>query len=267
MKKSTVTFPNIDPSRMINEIGPFDIIGDVHGCYDELCTLLNELGFFCDEEKHTVRCENGRTLIFLGDLCDRGPKNIEVLRLVIDMVHQGIAYCVIGNHDYKLLRTLMGGSTQLLHGLEKTVEQVLSQDVCFVNTVISFLSTLPSHMILDHGKLVVAHAGLKEEFHGKETKSIRNLCMYGETTGETDEHDFPVRIPWANCYQGSALVVYGHSPTFNIKSVNNTYCIDTGCVFGGKLTAFRYPETKIVQVDAIRKHYEPALSYNLTQLL
>jgi len=231
-----------------NENGPFDIIGDVHGCYDELCDLLKKLGYPRDDRK----------IIFLGDLCDRGPKNVEVLRLVMNIVQAGTAYCIAGNHDVKLLKKLRGSDVQISHGLNKTIEQLSVQSEDFVEEVKDFLDGLISHYVFDNGKLVVAHAGLKEKYHGRGSARVRDFCLYGDTTGETDEYGLPVRLPWANEYRGRATVIYGHTPTPDVEAINGTFCIDTGCVFGGKLTAFRYPEKEIVQIDAKQEYYAPA---------
>jgi len=239
------------------ESGPFDIIGDIHGCYDELCALLDKLGYSID----TVNCAAippvGRKAVFLGDLCDRGPKNMEALRLVMNMVHGGNAYCVAGNHDAKLLRKLRGANVQISHGLDKTVEQLNAQSSEFVSKAKIFLGGLISHYVFDGGKLVVAHAGLKEKYQGRSSGRVRDFCLYGDTTGETDEYGLPVRLAWANEYRGKAAVVYGHTPTPDAEAVNNTYCIDTGCVFGGKLTCLRYPEREIIQVAAKQEYYAP----------
>ena len=240
------------------EKGPFDIIGDVHGCYDELCTLLDKLGYTVDKEKYTAVPPENRRAIFLGDLCDRGPNNIEVLRLVMGMVGSGSAYCIAGNHDVKLLKKLRGSNVQLTHGLDKTVEQLVAQSEEFVAEVKSFLDGLISHYVFDGGKLVVAHAGLKEKYQGRGSGRVRDFCLYGDTTGETDEYGLPVRLPWANEYRGKAMVIFGHTPTPDVEAINNTFCIDTGCVFGGKLTAYRYSERETVQVEAAREYYAPA---------
>ena len=239
------------------ETGPFDIIGDVHGCYDELCSLLEKLDYSVDKEKHLATPPEGRKAILLGDLCDRGPDNIGVLRLVMNMVQSGEAYCVIGNHDAKLLKKLRGSKVQLSHGLESTITQLSAQSEEFVAEVKTFLDNLISHYVFDDGKLVVAHAGIKEKFQGRGSGRVRDFCLYGDTTGETDEYGLPVRLPWANEYRGRALVVYGHTPTPEVEAVNNTFCIDTGCVFGGKLTALQYPEKEIIQVDATMEYYAP----------
>ena len=232
--------------------GPFDIIGDIHGCYDELCELLYKLGYVNGIHP------DGRTAVFLGDLCDRGPKNVEVLHLVMNMVQTGNAYCVIGNHDRKLLRHLSGAKVQLTHGLEITAQQLASQSEDFIAEAKTFLDSLVGYYIFDQGKLAVAHAGIIEKYQGRASGRIRDFCLYGDTTGETDEYGLPVRLPWANDYRGKATVVYGHTPSPTVEAVNNTFCIDTGCVFGGKLTAFRYPEKEIVQVDAKQEYYAPA---------
>ena len=239
------------------ETGPFDIIGDVHGCYDELCALLEKLGYSVDKEKNTVLPPEGRRAIFLGDLCDRGPKNVEVISLVMNMTRSDAAYCLAGNHDVKLLKKLRGANVKLTHGLDKTVTQLANQSEEFVAEVKGFLDSLISHYVFDGGELVVAHAGLKEKLQGRGSGRVREFCLYGDTTGETDEYGLPVRMPWANEYRGKAMVVFGHTPTPNVEAINNTFCIDTGCVFGGKLTAFRYPEKEIVQVEAAKEYYAP----------
>ena len=240
-----------------DEPGPFDIIGDVHGCYDELCALLEKLGYAVDKDNHRAAPPEGRTAVFVGDLCDRGPKNVDVLRLVMSMTGSGAAYCVAGNHDVKLLRKLKGSDVQLTHGLDVTVAELQAQPPEFVDEVIRFLDGLLSHYVFDNGKLVVSHAGLIEKYQGRASGRVRSFCLYGDTTGETDEYGLPVRLPWARDYRSAALVVYGHMAVPEVEMINNTVCIDTGCVFGGKLTGFRYPEKQIVQVPADKEYYAP----------
>jgi len=180
-----------------------------------------------------------------------------VLRIVMNMVQAGSAYCLIGNHDDKLLRHLRGFSVKTTHGLDKTVGEIDNQSEEFVAEVKTFLDSLISHFVFDDGRLVVSHAGIKEKYQGRGSGRVRAFCLFGDTTGETDEYGLPVRLPWANEYRGKALVVYGHTPTPEVSVVNNTFCIDTGCVFGGKLSAFRYPEKEIVQIDAQQEYYAP----------
>ncbi|MDL2319281.1 polynucleotide kinase-phosphatase [Eubacteriales bacterium OttesenSCG-928-A19] len=241
-----------------DEHGPFDIIGDVHGCYDELCALLAQMGYTVDIDAHTATPPQGRRALFLGDLCDRGPKNVDVLRLVMNMAEAGQALCISGNHDAKLVRKLRTGKGQLTHGMDLTMEQLEDEPSEFVEKVTAFLDGLISHYVLDDGKLVVSHAGLKEKYQGRSSGRVRSFCLYGDTTGESDEFGLPVRLPWAEDYRGKARVVFGHTPSAEVESINNTYCIDTGCVFGGKLTAYRYPEGDIVQEQAKEQYCEPA---------
>lgn len=237
--------------------GKFDIIGDVHGCYEELVELLTKLNYkwekVSDDGKNyglIVTHPLGRRVIFVGDLVDRGPDSPAVLRLVMSMVCSGIAYCVCGNHDFKLKRKLEGRNVKLTHGLAETMEQLEGESPAFMQQLEKFLKRLPSHYVFDEGKLVVAHAGLKESMHGRTSGAVRNFCMFGDTTGKLDEQGLPIRLNWAADYCGKAMVVYGHTPVYEAQWENNTIDIDTGCVFGHQLTALRYPERELLAVDA-----------------
>ena len=247
-----------------HETGPFDIIGDIHGCYEELVELLEKLDYRIEAapevtDTHGIRVEPpaGRRAIFLGDLVDRGPNSPAVLRLVMSMVHTGAALCVPGNHDVKLLKYLSGKNVQLKHGLAETVEQLATETDAFRAQVREFLYSLVSHYVLDDGKLVVAHAGLREEMQGRASGAVRSFCLYGETSGEIDEFGLPVRHDWAAEYRGTARVVYGHTPVPRAEWLNRTIDIDTGCCFGGALTALRYPEEELISVPAKRVYCEP----------
>ncbi|MFF3570644.1 polynucleotide kinase-phosphatase [Nocardia jiangxiensis] len=242
--------------------GPFDVIGDVHGCRAELETLLGELGYALrrDESGRPVdaRHPDGRTAVFVGDLVDRGPDTPGVLRLVMGMVEAGHALCVTGNHEYKLVRALDGRKVTIAHGLAESLAQLDQEDDEFRRAAHDFCRGLIGHYVLDGGDLVVAHAGLEQQYHGRASGRVRQFAMYGETTGETDEFGLPVRYPWAEDYRGRATVLYGHTPTTELRWVNNTLCLDTGAVFGGRLTALRYPEREPVSVPAQQVWCEPA---------
>jgi hypothetical protein len=247
-----------DPSRcdLRDVSGPFDIIGDVHGCAGELETLLTRLGYGIawtgspGSHHVTVTAPGGRRAVFVGDFVDRGPRAPDVMRIVMSMVESGAAFAVPGNHDEKFARWLDGRDVKPTHGLDRTIAQFEAEPPEFRPRVRAFLRTLPIHLWLDAGALAVAHAGIKEEMLGRSDGDVRRFCLYGDTEGKTDKFGLPVRYHWAATYRGSTAVVYGHTPVPEADWVNNTICIDTGCCFGGKLTALRWPERETVTVDA-----------------
>jgi polynucleotide kinase-phosphatase len=255
----------ITRERLLNdfrsETGPFDVIGDIHGCRSELETLLSALGYAIerDAEGRPVDATHGdgRKVVFLGDLVDRGPDTPGVLRLAMGMVRNGHALAVPGNHEDKLVRALRGRKVQTSHGLAESLTQLAAEGADFRREAEQFADGLVSHLVLDKGNLVVAHAGLIAAYQGRASGRVRSFALYGDTTGETDEYGLPVRLPWAEDYRGKAMVLYGHTPTLEPEWVNNTMCLDTGCVFGGKLTALRYPEREVVFVPAEQVWYEP----------
>lgn len=242
-----------------DDLGPFDIIGDVHGCADELEALLDRLGYVVEWQGRDVRVTPpiGRKVVFVGDLVDRGPRTPDAIRIAMAMVEAGSALAVQGNHDQKLLRWMNGRDVKIAHGLQASIDQLSVEEDAFKVRVKTFLDELRSHYWLDGGRLCVAHAGLKEELIGRGSGAVRDFALYGETTGEIDDFGLPVRLNWAAEYRGKTSVVYGHVPTPEAEWVNNTICIDTGCVFGGKLTALRWPEKEQVSVPAKQTYFEP----------
>jgi polynucleotide kinase-phosphatase len=244
-----------------DQTGPFDVLGDVHGCRAELEELLTLLGYAIerDDAGRAVGAHHpeGRRAVFLGDLVDRGPDTPGVLRLAMGMVAAGTALAVCGNHEQKLLRALRGRKVTVSHGLGETLTQLAAEPEEFRARVLAFCDELRAHYVLDGGRLVVAHAGLPRRYHGRASGRVRSFALYGDTTGETDEYGLPVRYPWADDYRGTATVLYGHTPVPRTEWVNNTLCLDTGCVFGGELSALRYPEREVVAVAARQVWYEP----------
>jgi protein phosphatase len=246
-------------NNLRSEHGPFDIIGDVHGCFDELIELLTLLGYAA-QPSAAWQHPGGRKMVFVGDLVDRGPKIPEVVRLVMESVKAGSALCVPGNHDVKFMRKIWGKDVQITHGLADSLTQFETYEKDyrgFSRVAAEFIDDLVSHYVFDDGKLVVAHAGMKETMQGRGSGAVREFALYGETTGETDEFGLPVRYNWAAEYRGSAAVVYGHTPVPEPEWLNRTINIDTGCVFGGKLTALRYPEKELASVPARQTYAEP----------
>ena len=238
-----------------HETGPFDIIGDVHGCCDELEQLLQQLGY--ERNSGPWKHPEGRKAIFVGDLVDRGPRIVDTLKTVMSMLDAGTALSVPGNHDIKLKRKLEGRDVTVSHGLDRTLAELEQQTPEFRSEVQKFLDGLVSHYVFDDGRLVVAHAGMKAEMQGRGSAKVRDFALFGETTGETDEFGLPVRYNWAAEYRGPASVVYGHTPVPEPEWLNRTINIDTGCVFGGRLTALRWPEKELVSVSARQTYADP----------
>ena len=253
---ATIARVPLPPDRR-RERGPFDVIGDVHGCADELETLLDVLGYAPDGAG-VWRHREGRRAAFVGDLVDRGPRIVDTLRLAMDMCDAGSALAAPGNHDDKLLRRLHGRAVQVAHGLEQTLVELDAAPAGFTARVQAFLEALPSHLVLDGGRLVVAHAGLPRALHGRDSRRVRDRALFGETTGVPGADGLPLRVDWAAEYHARALVVFGHTPVLEPRWRNETVDIDTGCVFGGSLTALRYPERELVSVPARRQYAVPA---------
>lgn len=232
----------------------FDIIGDIHGCSSELRLLLQILGYDFDGTDKATHSER-RMVVFLGDLVNRGPDTPGVLRLVMNMVESKDALCVLGNHDEKLLRYLRGETKPGME-LSASLMQLRTESDDFRKRIVQFLESIPTQIPLDEGKLIVAHAGIKESLQGVESAEARDFALNGQLTGKIDEQGNPVRYNWAADYRGKPYVVYGHSPVREPAWLNRTIGIDTGCVYGGKLTALRYPEMALVSVPAASVYYK-----------
>ena len=239
----------------------FDIIGDVHGCFDELCELLTKLGYTQDGFIHP----EGRKVVFVGDLGDRGPKSADVFNHVMLMVKNGSALMVMGNHDHKLMRYLRGNNVNIAHGLQNTIDSLEDYNEEFKQTLHDFLALQPIKLTLDSDRLHIVHAAApekyQEEMTGKKKKSQKAFALYGVTTGKTDENGFPERIDWAQEYAGKRIVVHGHVAQKEATRVNNVVNVDTACVYGNKLTALRYPEMEFESVKALQSYrYDERLS-------
>lgn len=252
-----------------HDSGPFDIIGDVHGCADELEALLGLLGYRITwpappeggpdaPPDCTLVSPPGRRLILLGDLVDRGPRIADTLRIAMALVAGNQGLCVLGNHEYKLLRWLRGHAVHVSQGLQASLDQLDAAGAVFQARVEAFLASLPCHIWLDGGRLAVAHAGIKADMMGKTSRTIQSFCLYGAPTGERDADGLPVRLDWAQAHDGTVMVVYGHTPVAAPEWRNNTLNIDTGCVFGGRLTALRYPERTLLSVPAAQVYVDSA---------
>lgn len=250
------------PCDARRRMGPFDLIGDVHGCFEELTALLKALGYKINravggERPIGARHPEGRMAIFLGDLTDRGPRSVDCLRLAMGMVDEGAAFAVTGNHDHKLAKWLSGRKVAIAHGLATTVEELTDASPAFRDAALAFLETRPDHLWLAGGALVAAHAGLPEAMQGRSSKAVKSFALFGDVNGDRDADGLPVRRDWAQAYRGAAEVIYGHTPLSETAWVNRTLCLDTGCVFGGALSALRWPEREIRAVPARRRYAAP----------
>ena len=229
-----------------------DIIGDIHGCYEEFTLLTEKLGYTWDQgyPLHPT----GRKLAFVGDLTDRGPASLAVIETVYLLVKKGLAYYVPGNHCDKLYRFFLGRKVKIAHGLETTVcewEQLNKKEQQRIKRMFKELyENAPLYHVLDNQKIVIAHAGIREDYIGKYHNKVKTFVLYGDITGEVHEDGSPVRRDWAKKYKGKPIVVYGHTPVRNVREMNRTYNIDTGAVFGGKLTALQYPELTVESVPS-----------------
>jgi len=229
-----------------------DIIGDIHGCFEEFKLLTNNLGY---EWSNDCPFHSERKLAFVGDITDRGPQSLKMVELVYSIVmDQKSGYYVPGNHCNKLYRFFLGRNVQVTHGLETTVAEYEDlakkekNEIC--DKFIRLYESSPLYHVLDNKKLVIAHAGIKEDLIGNQGEKVKTFVLYGDITGKTNPDGTPVRRDWAKSYHGNATIVYGHTPVREPRIVNNTYNIDTGAVFGGKLTALRYPEMELISVPS-----------------
>lgn len=231
----------------------YDFIGDIHSCYKKLNELLEKL----DYKVNPINCKietvpDNHILVFLGDLIDRGEYPISVLRLVIQAVNRKQAICLRGNHDDKLYKALIGKKVTISEDLQKTIQAICEEGDKFRNEVTEFLGNLPYQVVINNGEIIAAHGGMKEKYYNIDSKGMRAFALYGGPTGEYDEDGHPIRENWAGEYRGQSMVVYGHTPVSDIKWVNNTINIDSGCFATGILTALRWPEKEIVQTIELK---------------
>ena len=229
-----------------------DIVGDIHGCFNELLQLLANLGYTMDNGI-PIHPDN-RSIAFVGDAMDRGPHSLETMNLLFRLQDAKKIIYSPGNHCNKFYRYAKGNKVQLQHGIETTVAELnalsLDKRQHFLKRYIAFYEALPLYASLDNEKLIIAHAGIRENLIGTSNKKLRSFVLYGDVTGEQLPNGRPVRRDWAQAYKGAPFIVYGHTPVLEPRFVHNTVNIDTGCVFGGTLTALRYPELETVSIPS-----------------
>jgi diadenosine tetraphosphatase ApaH/serine/threonine PP2A family protein phosphatase len=251
----------------------YDIIGDIHGCYNELIQLLEKLGYREDPYGFYTHPE-GRIFGSVGDLVDRGPNSIKVLQFFKKHLRRQYAFAVRGNHDDKFLRYLKGNQVKIAHGLQNTIDELHAMELPEeeLRGLMQFLDSLPHWITLEDGGLLICHAA--PPVKGKKEKFNKQRAIYGVTTGNRDAQGFPERIDWAPEYDESdseLFVVYGHVTVPQAYILNKSANIDTACVFGGSLTAMRWPEREFVSVESsynCRQGVgEPITTLNLAELM
>lgn len=240
-----------------------DVIGDIHGCLNELHHLFDQLGYQKQEDGYYH--PDGRVPVFIGDITDRGPHSVEVIRLVCNMVlkHKNAKY-VPGNHCNKLYRYFLGNNVMLKHGLETTageLETLNSQQRERIRTrFMTLYEQAPLYLEIPEVNAVIAHAGITESLIGRHDKKVKTFVLYGDISGKKDAMGRPIRNDWAKHYHGSQWIVYGHTPVKQPRIVGQTINIDTGCVFGNALTAFRLPEKKTMMTLSNQPYMEEKFS-------
>lgn len=232
----------------------YDCIGDVHGCYDECIALFQKMGYQFNSEGIPEH-PDAHTPIFIGDITDRGPHSIQMIHLVWTLtIQRKKGLYIPGNHCNKLYRYFLGNKVKAVHGLETTIAELDALSKPDRKKVrdrfVQLYESAPLYLVLDQGKLVLAHAGIKKELIGSKHKGVKTFVLYGDITGNTLPDGRPERRDWALRHPGNPMIIYGHTPVREPRIKNNTYNIDTGAVFGGKLTALRYPELTFFSVNS-----------------
>jgi protein phosphatase len=230
--------------------GPFDIVGDVHGCAEQLEKLFTRLGYRQDETKGYYFHPERRRAVFLGDIVDRGGSNLKTLDIVYRMWRSGNAYYVPGNHCNKVFRYLNGRNVNINEGMDKTVAElaaVSNQEREQWSSKFSLLyASAPPYLLLDRGRLLVCHAGILPRYIGRTDHKACECCLYGPAAIASVKPQDP--LAWTSQYNAPHLLVYGHIPVAEPRWHNNTVDIDLGAGHDGSLAALRYPEKEIVQV-------------------
>lgn len=263
----------------------FDIVGDVHGCLDELQEMMRRLGYRPDGSH-----PEGRMLVSVGDMVDRGPRSLDTLEFALDLVDSGRLLMVQGNHENKLLRYLRkliaaadtpdGPSSVITrlrdggdgapaqgeaHGLTATLTEIVARRTPDEwARLAARIARLPHHMVLDGGKLVIVHGAVRADLLGRVDPEADGHFLYGAPIGSFGPDGLPVRSDWQPDWEGEGFVVAGHTLVSEPRLCDaggGSAMIDTGLVHGdeardaftgetftGYLTALRFPERTFVRV-------------------
>jgi hypothetical protein len=213
------------------------VIGDVHGCIDELEALLTKAG-------HRA----GDDVVFVGDLVAKGPDSPSVVGLARALG----ARCVRGNHDEEVLRCVRalraGEEPERAKKTHRLVAEALSpEDAAYLEATPFFLDLAPFGVWVVHAG-VRAGVSLSEQ-HPNELMTMRSIRSDGTISARLSEGEL-----WAARYPGPAHVLFGHDAITGLQRHAHATGLDTGCVYGHQLTALILPERRLVQVDAKRAY-------------
>lgn len=207
------------------------VVGDIHGCYDELIELTDK-----------VKLKKTDRVISVGDLITKGPKSREVLELFMS---DDRFSTVIGNHDLMLRRHWYGEDVELKKAQKEAHQELKGEKDAYMQ----FLSSLP--FMIDLEEHLIVHAGLRPnvELHSQTTGDLTRLRTLGADR-ESDEG-----TPWYYVYNGEKTVLFGHWPAKEPRRGPKAIGLDTGCCYGYQLTAYIIESDEFVSVDA-KKAYD-----------
>jgi len=213
-------------------LGRTVVVGDIHGCYDELQDLLGRVGFAADDR-----------LICVGDLVVKGEKSREVLDLFASDARLS---SVLGNHDRAVLRGLRGEA-----GLKASQEKCVRELEGGRERYAAFLGSLPR--FLDLGSHVVVHAGVRPgvPLASQDEDDLVELRTLGPDRASREG------VAWYEVYDGPQTVLFGHWPAAPVRRGPRALGLDTGCVYGYRLTAYLLEEDRLVSVPARRAYSAP----------
>lgn len=262
LKEEEVEIIRTSNPLYLNIDNGFDIIGDIHGCYDEMLQLLKTLGY--EQQNDLYIHPAGRRLISVGDIMSRGPKSIATMQFWLKQTEANLSFMTDSNHGWKIARWLRGQQVTLNHGDELVEQEFIAYEQShsaeettdLKKRFAHMLLNAPSHYILtqnDRTKAIVTHAGIKDHYISKQSKVISDFCRYGDIQ-QTDRLSKPIRGDWFINHKTSELIIWGHDVKVQPFKANRTINIDQGVVFGGELTALQFPELKFKSIKAFNNY-------------
>jgi len=204
------------------------VVGDIHGCYDELTDLLDKMAFGANDR-----------LVSVGDLITKGPKNREVIEL---FMNEPRFSAVIGNHDLAVRRRWNGEKIKMKPAQKQVHKELKGEKERYL----TYFNSLP--FMIDLGNHLVVHAGLRPEvaLHSQTTEDLTELRCLGKDRTSREG------TPWYEVYEGEKVVLFGHWPAREPRRAKKAIGLDTGCVYGHRLTAYTVETGELTNVSARR---------------